>query len=296
MEDAPNDTSYASTSVSTTVSPAYAAPPRRRMMGPREPGSAPPARRGREPSPVSRHQRSATGPEQAHPFARDASPTPRPFERDISPSMATTLPLRTQSQSRPSPAPSAAYAASLQPTPEPTPSPASSATAPSPASVERTMLEASTTATKRPLTAASPRATPAKKVASLAMAFENGGSPSFPRGSSPSSSSAAQPLRTSHRSVSNSSTASASRVPSASYTPGRAGGRSGRRVASNASTIRGISPPPKPKVAEEMDVFDDVPSSASRREQFQVKEVMEDEVSRNWCPSVSAQCADPHST
>lgn len=230
------------------------------MMGPREPGSAPPARSAA--SPLNLHQRSATGP--SHPFPSSASPVARPFEREVSPQpMPTTLPLRTQSQSR-----------TLPPThlnSQPRPSPSRSTATPSPAQSldECESLNASTSsnpAAKRPLTAASPRASPAKKVASLAMAFDNGGSPPFPRG--PSS---GHPLRT-NRTASNSSTSS-SRVASGSYAAGRSAPRSGRRVASNSSTIRGMSPPPKPKIADEMDVFDDSNSLSPAPEVLMLDEV-----------------------
>lgn len=48
-------------------------------------------------------------------------------------------------------------------------------------------------------------------------------------------------------------------------------------MASNASTIRGISPPPKPRLAEEMDVFDDLSSGAEPVKTEELREVVMDE-------------------
>lgn len=48
---------------------------------------------------------------------------------------------------------------------------------------------------------------------------------------------------------------------------------------SNASTIRGISPPPRPSVAEEMDVFDDLSGvvESSAKEEARAVEMDEDQ-------------------
>ncbi|ORY48008.1 hypothetical protein BCR35DRAFT_310879 [Leucosporidium creatinivorum] len=256
MDDAPDDLDLEPTIFPPSAAPLASAPapasyafspPRRRMMGPREPGSAPPAAR-----------RAPTGPDPSL-----SSSATKPFERDHSPQplvpmgYAPTLPLRTQSQSRSTFTP----AGLLQPTPSP--SPARTSTLPSPASITELPNSAtSSNATKRPLIA-SPRATPSKKVASLAMAWEqrDGGSPAsspHPRRPSPS-----QPLRSTNRVASNSSSAHAP--------------RSGRRVASGTSTIRGISPPPKPRLAEEMDVFDDLRAVGEQSRKEEIQEVVMDE-------------------
>lgn len=102
---------------------------------------------------------------------------------------------------------------------------------------------AQSSASKRP-SEASPRATPAKKIASFGEAAS-----ALPRVPSPT---------TTRRMMSSVACGSGTRVSSGSFAGARAP-RSARRIVSNASTIRGMSPPARPERCSEMDVFDDAP-------------------------------------